>query len=249
MITIGKLATYAGVSTKAIRVYHAKGLLPEPKRDASGYRRYDAQAIIDLTRIITLAQAGVPLARIPVVLSADAAIEHIDQIDTELRDRIRQLQQRRIRLQHLDQPERLCLPAEAIDYMERLRAICLSDRHVNAIRDGWILGYAIAPDITRAILPTRTALLSDPEYITVLRGYDDAIDWNPDDPRLLQIVDAAARLAEHMTLVSDLPDFDKAPPATLEILTGHQGIDSPAWRRLEELLTQRLTEQGAPRDY
>ncbi|ORI14593.1 MerR family transcriptional regulator [Rhodococcus sp. 1163] len=249
MITIGKLATYAGVSTKAIRVYHAKGLLPEPKRDASGYRRYDAQAIIDLTRIITLAQAGVPLARIPAVLSADAATEHIDQIDTELRDRIRQLQQRRIRLQHLDQPERLCLPAEAIDYMERLRAICLSDRHVNAIRDGWILGYAIAPDITRAILPTRTALLSDPEYITVLREYDDAIDWNPDDPRLLQIVDAAALLAEHMTLVSDLPDFDKAPPATLEILTGHQGIDSPAWRRLEELLTQRLTEQGAPRDY
>ncbi|QCB49864.1 MerR family transcriptional regulator [Rhodococcus sp. PAMC28707] len=251
MITIGKLATYAGVTTKAIRVYHAKGLLPEPERDASGYRRYDAQAIIDLTRIITLAQAGVPLARIPRVLSADAdtATEHIDQIDTELRGRIRQLQQRRTRLQHLDRPERLCLPAEAIDYMEQLRAIGLSVRHVNAIRDGWILSYAIAPDITRAILPTRTALLSDAEYITVLRGYDDAIDWNPNDPRLLQIANAAARLAEHMTLVSDLPDFDKVPPSTLEILTGHQGIDSPAWRRLEELLTQRLTEQGAPLDY
>ena len=64
MLTIGQLAAHAGVSTKAVRVYHAKGLLPEPSRDASGYRRYAAQAIIDLTRIVTLAQAGVPLARI-----------------------------------------------------------------------------------------------------------------------------------------------------------------------------------------
>ncbi|MBV8992518.1 MAG: MerR family transcriptional regulator, partial [Pseudonocardiales bacterium] len=72
MLTIGQLANHAGVSTKAIRVYHAKGLLPEPQRDASGYRRYDAQAIIDLARIVTLAQAGVPLARIPDVLDADA---------------------------------------------------------------------------------------------------------------------------------------------------------------------------------
>ena len=38
MLTIGQLARYVGVSTKAIRVYHDKGLLPEPDRDTSGYR-------------------------------------------------------------------------------------------------------------------------------------------------------------------------------------------------------------------
>ncbi len=43
MITIGQLARYAGVSTKTIRVYHDKGLLAEPDRDTSGYRRYTAQ--------------------------------------------------------------------------------------------------------------------------------------------------------------------------------------------------------------
>jgi DNA-binding transcriptional MerR regulator len=246
MLTIGQLATQAGVSTKTIRVYHAKGLLPEPERDASGYRRYDAQAIIDLTRIITLAQAGVPLARILDVLNADAdaATEQINRIDTELRGRIRQLQQRRTRLRHLDQPDRLCLPPEAVEYMDRLRAIGLSERHEHAIRDGWILGYAVAPDITRTILPARTALLDDPEYIAVLRGYDDAIDWNPDDPRLDQLADAAARLAQRMTLVSDLPDFGNLPPETIDILSGHLGIDSPAWERLYELLTRRLTEQA-----
>jgi len=245
MLTIGQLATHAGVTTKTVRVYHAKGLLPEPERDASGYRRYDAQAIIDLTRVVTLAQAGVPLARIPDVLNADAetATEQIDRIDAELRTRIRQLQQRRTRLRHLDQPDRLCLPAEAVEFLERLRTIGLSKRHQQAIRDGWILGYAVAPDITRAILPTRTALLDDEEYVAVLRGYDDAIDWDPDDPRLDQLADAAARLAQRMTLISDLPDFDKVPPETIDILTGHLGIDSPAWERLDEILTRRLTEQ------
>ena len=130
MLTIGQLANYVGVSTKAVRVYHAKGLLPEPVRDASGYRRYDAQAIIDLTRIVTLAQAGVPLARINDVLTADAGTvaEQIDRIDTELRDHIRQLRQRRTRLRHLDQPDRLCLPPEAVEYINRFRSICLSVR-------------------------------------------------------------------------------------------------------------------------
>ena len=42
MLTIGQLATYAGVTVRAVRHYHAKGLLPEPARDGSGYRRYDA---------------------------------------------------------------------------------------------------------------------------------------------------------------------------------------------------------------
>ncbi|WGW12125.1 MerR family transcriptional regulator [Saxibacter everestensis] len=244
MLTIGQLATYAGVSTKAIRVYHAKGLLTEPERDASGYRRYDAQAVIDLTRIITLAQAGVPLARIPDVLNADAetANEQIDRIDTDLRNHVRQLQERRVRLRHLDQPDRLCLPPEAVEYMNRLRAIGLSERHEHAIRDGWILGHAVAPDITRAILPARTALLDDDEYVAVLCGYDDAIDWGPDDPRLNQLADAAARLARRMTLASDVPDFIKASPETIDILTGHLGIDSPAWGRLDELLTRRLNQ-------
>lgn len=190
------------MSTKAIRVYHAKGLLPEPERDASGYRRYDAQAVIDLTRIVTLAQAGVPLAHIADVLDADAdqAAEQIDRIDAELCAHIRQLQQRRARLRHLGQPDRLCLPPEAIDYMDRLHAIGLSERHERAIRDGFILSYALVPDLTRALLPSRTALLDDDEYVAVLRGYDEAIDWSPDDSRLDDLANAAAKLARRIGL-------------------------------------------------
>ena len=48
MLTISQLASYAGVTVRAVRHYHARGLLPEPERDASGYRRYGAQAVADL---------------------------------------------------------------------------------------------------------------------------------------------------------------------------------------------------------
>ena len=71
MLTISQLAAYAGVTVRAVRHYHAKGLLPEPERDDSGYRRYDAAAVVELIRIRTLADAGVPLSRVQELLTAD----------------------------------------------------------------------------------------------------------------------------------------------------------------------------------
>src|SRR6266851_6261034 len=70
MITIGQLAAYAGVTIKAVRHYHKRGLLEEPSRDSSGYRRYTAQHAIDLVKIKTLAEAGVPLVRVKELLAA-----------------------------------------------------------------------------------------------------------------------------------------------------------------------------------
>ena len=60
MLTIGQLADYVGVTRRAIRHYHALGLLPEPERTASGYRSYDAQDVVELHRIKVLTDAGVP---------------------------------------------------------------------------------------------------------------------------------------------------------------------------------------------
>ncbi|MFU9039101.1 MULTISPECIES: MerR family transcriptional regulator [Streptomyces] len=58
MLTIGQLEAHAGVTVRAVR-HHQRGLLAEPERDASGYRRYDAQAVVELIRIKTLGDAGV----------------------------------------------------------------------------------------------------------------------------------------------------------------------------------------------
>ena len=71
MLTISQLARYVGVSVRTVRHYHQLGLLAEPERDQSGYRRYGADDVIALKRVSTLARAGVPLARISGLLAAE----------------------------------------------------------------------------------------------------------------------------------------------------------------------------------
>ena len=83
-------------------------------------------------------------------------------------------------------------------------------------------------------------MLDDPEYVAVLRAYDEAIEWSPDDPGLEAIADAAAELGQRMTLPSDLPDFRKVPRQVVELLATH--LDSPAWQRLDQLVARRISE-------
>ena len=103
MLTIGRLASYAGVTIRAVRHYHQIGLLPEPERDASGYRTYDAAAVVRLVRIRTLAEAGVPLARVRELLDADPETfaAATTEIDRQLRAQIRALQEHRRRIAQL----------------------------------------------------------------------------------------------------------------------------------------------------
>src|SRR5215510_8298621 len=104
MITIGQLAAYAGVTIKAIRHYHKRGWLKEPPRDASGYRRYSADDAIALVKIKTLAESGVPLARIQELLAAnpDHFSAAIAEIDDKLQARIQELRLTRQRLADLN---------------------------------------------------------------------------------------------------------------------------------------------------
>src|ERR1044071_10314783 len=99
MLTISQLATYAGVTVRAVRHYHQIGLLPEPERDHSGYQTYNGAAVVRLIRIRTLAEAGVPLARVQELL--DAGPEEfghgIQEIAKDLRAEIRRLQDNRKR--------------------------------------------------------------------------------------------------------------------------------------------------------
>lgn len=47
-LRIGALAREAGVGVDTIRYYEREGLLPEPRRRASGYRDYEAGAVAQL---------------------------------------------------------------------------------------------------------------------------------------------------------------------------------------------------------
>lgn len=247
MLTISQLADYVGVTVRAVRHYHQRGLLQEPERDHSGYRRYDAQAVIDLIRIKTLAEAGVPLARIEELLAADAEhfTEAVAEIDRSLREQIRELKERRRRVAQLTSGERLFLPPEIAEYLEELRAAGVSERGVLMERDGWVMLAAAYPEMAPRWIAHKRADLDDPEYREFYVAYDQAHDWKVDDPRLEALADTMAdRFRRQLAAAGDQADelrMEKVlSPEEQKLFSTYVNDYSPAWVRLTEMVGRRL---------
>jgi len=167
MLTIGQLASYAGVTIRAVRHYHHVGLMAEPERDASGYRTYDADAVVRLIRIRTLAEAGVPLARVQQLLDADERTfaEATALIDRELRAQVRELQELRRRIAQLASGDSLAVPDVVSDYLDMVRAIGAPEVLIAAERDAWILVAARYPDQIDAFMEDKVLQLEDPRVV------------------------------------------------------------------------------------
>lgn len=191
MLTISQLASYAGVTVRAVRHYHAKGLLPEPERDHSGYRRYDAHAVVELVRIRTLAGAGVPLARVRELLTADEQEFHaaVADIDRRLRAEIRQRQRHRERIAQLAAGDNLALPPETVAYLDRLRGLGLPNLMIDGERDAWILVAAQLPQHMALYMKLKQQQLDDPATVDLYRDLAAMIHWEADDPRVAAVGD------------------------------------------------------------
>jgi DNA-binding transcriptional MerR regulator/RimJ/RimL family protein N-acetyltransferase len=241
MLTIGQLAAYTGVTVRAIRFYHQRGLLAEPARDASGYRRYDGQAAVELIRIKTLAAAGVPLARIRELLDAEPGefAAAVTQIDEALKRKIREFTQHRRKIAELTGGERLFLPAEIVDILDELRRIGVSERTVRVERDAWILAIAMSPDLIPEWVRTKRAALDDPEFCRIYVLGDQALDWDPADPRIDELADAMAVWAASSRQETS-PGETPASVAAVALLSSSIIGSSPAWERLNELSQKRL---------
>ncbi|TYL55201.1 MerR family transcriptional regulator [Nocardioides sp. BGMRC 2183] len=191
MLTISQLASYAGVTVRAVRHYHATGLLPEPERDRSGYRRYDARAVAELIKIRTLADAGVPLARVGELVEADADefAAAVAEIDQRLRAEIRALQRTRERIAQLAAGDNIALPPEAVAYLDRLRSLGLSERLIGGERDAWILVAARMPEQMPEFMAMKSQQFEDPALAEHYRTLGAAIEWEPGDPRVEMLAD------------------------------------------------------------
>jgi len=241
VITIGQLAGYVGVSIKTIRVYHAKGLLTEPDRDASGYRRYGASDAIDLIKIRTLAEAGVPLARIRYLRSAtDGEFQQaLCEIDDEVTNRIRGLQATQGRLRQLAAGQLAPLPTEVGAYLAHLARWRFTPRWVDLQRDLWILVFATHPEHAITLFHDQAATLADPVLRQLFLDYDHAHDLDADDPR---VDDLARRIAE-ATRERYGPDEPPALDAASDIpalIQGTVNASSPTWQRLDTLIRAHL---------
>jgi DNA-binding transcriptional MerR regulator len=191
VLTISQLASYAGVTVRAVRFYHQKGLLPEPERDHSGYRRYDAAAVVELIRIRTLADAGVPLSRVKELLAADEVefADAVREIDKRLRDEIQEKRSHRERIARLAAGDSLALPPEAVAYLRRMRELGIPEPMIGAERDAWILVAAQLPERMQAYIQNKRDQLDDPAVVDFYRDMDDIVDWAPGDPRLPEVAD------------------------------------------------------------
>jgi DNA-binding transcriptional MerR regulator len=224
MLTISQLAAHAGVTVRTVRHYHAKGLLPEPHRDGSGYRRYGAAAVVELVRIRVLAAAGVPLSRVRELLSAGdlefaAAIRDIDH---RLRAEIGELQSHRRRIGRLAAGDSLVLAPEAVAYLHRMRELGFPNRLIEIERDSWILFTAQMPDQVPAFMAIKHAQI---EHETVRGLYLDVgelADCAPGDPRLPALADrVAAFLEAAFAMTSDMrggPPLDEGLVSLLDAL-------------------------------
>ncbi|HKT00137.1 MAG TPA: MerR family transcriptional regulator [Rugosimonospora sp.] len=245
MLTISQLAAYAGVTVRAVRHYHQIGLLPEPQRDASGYRRYSATAVVSLIRIRTLANAGVPLSQIRQMLDADAPTfaDAIHRIDNHLRDEIERLETSRKQIAQLAAGDSLALPPEVVAYLDRLREIGVSERMVAGERDGWILVAARWPDHIREMVRGKLTELEDPRLVRLYRVLSEIFESDDagDDPRLEEAADIMADLAEQAYTSGAGLNLDEAAQDDLPFdLLDALGVEAdPRVKRLMDLMRER----------
>ena len=94
---IGELATRAGCDVQTVRFYEREGLLEEPAREKSGYRRYEDKHLTQLNFIRHCRSLDIPLAEVRQLLEFAARPQESCQEVDQLLDAHIALVQSRIR--------------------------------------------------------------------------------------------------------------------------------------------------------
>lgn len=241
MLTIGQLTRHTGVPARTIRFYHAKGVLPEPVRDQSGYRRYTARDAATLIKIRTMGSAGVPLADIQRLLAATPEQLQIalSEVEHRLDHRIQELQDTRIRLRGLAAESTGLLPIGVPEYLDTLRDIGLSEQWIAMESELWILLFATHPDIAEQLLADQHQAKTQKEVQAIYRTYDDARDLDSTDPRLRDLADRIADATQSRYPSGELPIPDQHDPIA-DLIQEFVNNASPAWRTLDRLIRAKL---------
>jgi len=206
MLTIGELAKLAGTTVRAVRHYHGIGLIPEPARDHSGYRRYGAAALVRLLRVRRLRELGLPLDRIAELLDGDepALHEALDALDAELAAQAERITAQR---EHLARLRAASPDPELPEPLAVLFAKALADgapaRMMAMEKEVLLLDLALHPERTDAIVADylgmyeRTAQRSG--HAELVRRLDALADVDADDATVEALAADLAALvrAEH----------------------------------------------------
>ncbi|MGG2459816.1 MerR family transcriptional regulator [Streptomyces sp. RGM 3693] len=248
-VTIGQAAVFVGVTVKTVRHYHKLGVVEEPERDSSGYRRYGSADLLRLVQVRTLAAAGVPLAEIGPLLDADAEqfAAVLADVEQQLTERIADLITRRDTLHRLADGDRALLPDRAVALLERMPDLGLGPDYVVAQREALVLARALVPEGFDGFLTQLEHWLDDPEYIDLTKRGQEAETWEPDDPRIEELATAMAdRYLANPALLGNptsLRAWTKAS-AQYRLINNHREDQAPISARLTALTEAKLRSAG-----
>ncbi|MGW0707207.1 MerR family transcriptional regulator [Streptomyces sp. NPDC002643] len=248
-VTIGQAAAFAGVTVKTVRHYHKHGLIDEPPRDGSGYRRYGSADLLRLVQVRTLAAAGVPLAEVGGLLDADAEefATALTDVERRLTDRIDELIARRGTLRRLADGDRLLLPGRALAVLDRFAGLGFDPEYVGVQREALVLARALAPEVYDSFLTQLEHRLDDPEYVELTQRCWEAETWQPDDPRIDEL---ASALADHLLADRELLTMPtgfraRSDSATrYRLINSHRAEQLPTSARLTALVETKLRAAG-----
>ncbi|MGO1049542.1 MerR family transcriptional regulator [Crossiella sp. CA198] len=249
MLTVGELAQLAGTTVKAVRHYHAQGLLPEPARDHSGYRRYGSAALVKLLRIRRLRELGLSVPRIRELLGEGPATVRaaLDELDRDLAARQREISKQRKKIAELRASTAdLDLPEPVAGIFDRL---ALSEAGVSADmqdleQSAVLLLHALAPEHTDRMAEfSRQVWLDQRELAqrvaTRFQALTDAPADAPGVEELAEDMATLARAGEWHTVAGE-PGHRHGAALLTDYLAGF----SAAQRRAITLLGERLSAPG-----
>ncbi|MET9934137.1 MULTISPECIES: MerR family transcriptional regulator [unclassified Streptomyces] len=248
-LTIGQAAAHVGVTVKTVRHYHRLGLVAEPERDASGYRRHRSDELFRLVQVRTPAAAGVPLAGVSGLLDADpeAFAATLKEVRRELTARIEDLTVRRDGLHRLDHGDRALLPDRACAILETPAGLGFDPASVTGQREALVLTRALVPEISDGFMTWLEQPLADPETVELTRRGWEARSWDPDDPRIGDPArELAGELLARRELLSMPSGFENRPgTATRYGRVNHPMEDRvPSIARLNALVEAELRAAG-----
>ncbi|MDI3288733.1 MerR family transcriptional regulator [Polyangium sp. 15x6] len=251
-VTISQAAAFAGVTVKTVRHYHKHGLVDEPRRDSSGYRRYGSAELLRLVQVRTLAAAGVPLAEIGPMLDADAEqfAAAIADVQRRLTERIEDLIARRDMLHRLADGDGVLLPDRARAFLDRLPDFGLSAENIAAIRDGLVLTRALVPEGFDDYLTEVERALGDTKFVELSKRSWEAAAWAPDDPRIEELANATVdHFLENpglLAILTSLQGRSDDADARYGMISRYGKNRAPAWARLTKLVEKKLRSAGVP---
>ncbi len=176
-LSVKEVAELAGVTPRTVRYYHSIGLLAEPPRDGSGYRRYGGKEVIELVRIVRLRAVGMPLPQIAQrVAEADEDSDDapltgaLDALADELDAEIKRLISARDRLRELAVSEAFDQPVKVLTRALQSQGVLGPADHLRT-GEQWAAALldALHPEGMPGVLAQASRLFGDSTAMAALR--------------------------------------------------------------------------------